>query len=149
MRRDLWRDPRCLIGGSDAGAHLDMINSFAYSTQLLGEGVRRRGLLPLEEAVHYITGLPAQRFGLRDRGQIAIGNAADLVIFAPDEIDCGPIAMRRDLPGGESRLYADAIGVQHVIVNGVPVARDNQPTGRLGGSVLRSARDTQTVPIGK
>jgi hypothetical protein len=69
------------------------------------------------------------------------------VVFDPHTIDCGPIAMRNDLPGGETRLYADAVGVHHVIVNGVPVAHDNAPTGRMGGKVLRSGKDTTTVPL--
>ncbi|MFA5632412.1 MAG: amidohydrolase family protein [Porticoccaceae bacterium] len=148
LRGELWRDRRCLIGGSDAGAHLDMLNSFAFSTQLLGEGVRRRGLLSLEEAVHRITALPAKCFGLRGRGSIAPGMAADLVIFDPETVDCGPIAMRNDLPGGEKRLYADAMGVAQVIVAGEVVANDNRATGRYPGRVLRSGRDTETVPIG-
>ena len=149
IRRELWRDPRCMIGGSDAGAHLDMLNSFAFSTQLLGEGVRQRELLSLEEAVHRITGLPAERFGLTGRGRITVGATADLVIFDPETVDCGPIAMRNDLPGGEARLYADAIGVREVIVGGVTVARDNRPTGRKGGKVLRSGLDTHTVAVGE
>ena len=62
-------------------------------------------------------------------------------------IDCGPITMIDDLPGGESRLYGDAIGIHHVIVNGVPVARGNSPTGRKGGKMLRSGTDTYTVPL--
>jgi N-acyl-D-aspartate/D-glutamate deacylase len=148
IRRELWRDPRCMIGGSDAGAHLDMLNSFAFSTQLLGEGVRRRKLLSLEEAVHRITGLPAERFGLTGRGRIAVGTPADLVIFDPRTIDCGPITMRNDLPAGEARLYADAVGIREIIVSGVTVARDNRPTGMMGGRVLRSGRDTHTVPVG-
>jgi len=148
LRGDLWRDRRCLIGGSDAGAHLDMLNSFAFSTQLLGEGVRRRKLLGLEEAVHRITALPAKCFGLKERGLIAQGMAADIVIFDPEVVDCGPIAMRNDLPGGEKRLYADAIGIAHVIVAGEVVARENHATGRYPGKVLRSGHDTETVPIG-
>jgi N-acyl-D-aspartate/D-glutamate deacylase len=148
IRRELWRDSRCMIGGSDAGAHLDMLNSFAFSTQLLGEGVRQRKLLSLEEAVHRITGLPAERFGLTGRGRIARGAQADLVIFDPEMIDCGPIAMRNDLPAGEARLYADAMGIRAVIVGGVTVVRDNHPTGRMAGRVLRSGRDTHTVPVG-
>jgi N-acyl-D-aspartate/D-glutamate deacylase len=145
IRRDLWRDPRCLIGGSDAGAHLDMLNSFAFSTQLLGEGVRRRGLLPLEEAVHRITGLPAERFGLSARGVLAPGAVADIVVFNPDTVDCGPIAMRHDLPGGEKRLYADSIGIAQVMVGGAVVAQDNRALGVMAGRVLRSGRDTHTV----
>src|SRR5579862_1606684 len=70
---------------------------------------------------------------------------ADLVIFDPDTVDCGKIEMRPDLPGNETRLYARSVGIHHVIVNGVPVARDNEPTGHLSGKVLRSGRDTVTV----
>jgi N-acyl-D-aspartate/D-glutamate deacylase len=137
-----------MIGGSDAGAHLDMLNSFAFSTQLLGEGVRHRKLLSLEEAVHRITALPASRFGLKDRGRIEVGAIADLVVLDPDTVDCGPIALRNDLPENEPRLYADAVGIRHVIVAGIEVAGDNKATGKLAGRVLRSGSDTQTVPIG-
>ena len=93
------------------------------------------------------TGEQAEVFGLKDRGRIAEGAAADLVVFDPGTIDCGPISMRGDLPCGESRLYGDAVGIHHVIVNGVPVAAGNQPTGRRGGRMLRSGRDSYTVPL--
>jgi N-acyl-D-aspartate/D-glutamate deacylase len=124
-----------------------MINTFALTTQLLGEGVRRRGIWPLEEGVRQITSVLADAFGLKDRGRIQQGAAADLVVFDPDTIDCGPIAMREDLPEGESRLYADSIGIHHVIVNGVPVAEGNSPTGRKGGRMLRSGTDSYTVSL--
>jgi N-acyl-D-aspartate/D-glutamate deacylase len=147
IRGKVWQDPRCLVGGSDAGAHLDMLNTFALSTQMLGEGVRERRLLSLEHAVHLLTGAQADAFGLKARGRIEPGAMADLVVFDPDTIAPGPIMMRGDLPGGEPRLYADAVGVRHVIVNGVPVAENNKPTGRKGGRVLRSGRDTYTVAL--
>ncbi len=147
LRGEVWRDEYTLIGASDAGAHLDAINTFAITTQLLGEAVRERGLFTLEEGVMRITSYLADRFGLKDRGRIAPGAIADLVVFDPETIDCGPIAMRHDLPGNETRLYADSVGIHHVVVNGVPVARGNQPTGRLGGRVLRSGRDTETVSL--
>jgi N-acyl-D-aspartate/D-glutamate deacylase len=149
IRGEVWQDEHCLIGASDAGAHLDAINTFAVGTQLLGEGVRGRGILALEEGVRRITSHLADAFGLTGRGRIALGAAADLVIFDPDTIDCGPINMRSDLPGGETRLYAESVGVHHVIVNGVPVAAGNAPTGRTGGRVLRSGMDTHTVPLGQ
>jgi N-acyl-D-aspartate/D-glutamate deacylase len=147
LRGKLWTDPHLLVGASDAGAHLDLINTFAITTQLLGEGVRQRGLVSLEEGVRLLTSAIADVFGLKGKGRIAEGADADLVVFDADTIGCAPVALRDDLPGGESRLYADSIGVEHVIVNGVPVARGNAPTGRMGGRVLRSGRDTYTVPL--
>jgi N-acyl-D-aspartate/D-glutamate deacylase len=147
LRKEVWDDEHTLLGGSDAGAHLDMFNTFALTTQLLGEAVRERGVYSLERGVQRITSEQADAFGLRDRGRIAEGAHGDLVVFDPDTIDCGPIAMRADLPGGESRLYGDSIGIQHVIVNGVPVAQGNDPTGRKGGRMLRSGKDSYTVTV--
>ncbi len=145
LRAELWRDPRTVIGASDAGAHLDMIDSFSLSTALLGEGVRRRGLLSLEEAVRQITDVPARLYGLRDRGRIAPGWRADLVLFDPDRIGPGPLHTRDDLPEGAMRLYAEAEGIEHVLVRGVEVVRGTRATGATPGAVLRSGRDTETV----
>lgn len=145
MRGAAWRDPRAIIGASDAGAHLDMIDTFAFSTQVLSQGVRERNLLGLEEAVHRLTDVPARAFGLRDRGLIANGYWADLVVFDPQTVGCGPLYTRRDLPRGAARLYCDAVGIQHVVVNGREIIRHGRPTGVLAGKVLRSGRDTRTV----
>ena len=145
MRGAAWRDPRAIIGASDAGAHLDMIDTFAFSTQVLSEGVRERNLLGLEEAVHRLTDVPARVFGLRDRGLIANGYWADLVVFDPQTVGCGPLYTRRDLPRGAARLYCDAVGIQHVVVNGREIIRHGRATGVLAGKVLRSGRDTRTV----
>ena len=147
MRAAAWRDPRVLIGGSDAGAHLDMIDTFALSSHLLSEGVRERKILSLEEAVHKLTGLPAAIFGLQHRGVVREGNFADLVVFDHATIAAGPIYSRKDLPGGHARLFSDAIGVEHVIVNGTPIVRSGAFTGALPGRILRSGRDTVTVGI--
>lgn len=146
LRAKVWQDSRCLVGGSDAGAHLDMINTFAFSTQLLG-AARDRNLLSLEEAVRLITSVPAQKFGLKDRGVLKTGAIADLVVFDPDRIACAPIELRNDLPESGLRLYAKAIGVEKVIVGGKIVAEDGEATGELGGTVLRSGRDTETVSL--
>ncbi|MDX1580145.1 MAG: amidohydrolase family protein, partial [Alphaproteobacteria bacterium] len=147
LRAETWCDDRAIIGASDAGAHLDMINTFAFSTQLLGNGVRERKLLPLEEAIRRITAVPAERFGIKDRGRIAPGMIADITVFRPDIIDCGPISMRADLPEGEARLYADAIGVDHVIINGQVVVEGGQSTGTIPGRVLRGGRDTENGKV--
>jgi N-acyl-D-aspartate/D-glutamate deacylase len=147
MRAQAWRDPRVLIGGSDAGAHLDMIDTFAFSSTVLSEGVRERKIMSLEEAVHRMTGLPASIFGIRDRGTLSEGNFADIVIFDPQTVRPGPIYSRKDLPAGGLRLYCDAIGIRDVIVNGVPIIRDAEFTGQTPGQILRSGKDTVSVPV--
>ena len=147
MRGETWSDPRTVIGASDAGAHLDMIDTFGFSTQVLEHGVRERGLLSLEQAIHQLTQVPAGMIGLRDRGVLKPGLRADIVVFDPASIASGPTHTRFDLPGGAGRLYADAIGVHHVVVNGREIVRDGVLTGERPGTVLRSGRDTVTVAL--
>jgi N-acyl-D-aspartate/D-glutamate deacylase len=145
LRAQVWRDPRTVIGGSDAGAHLDMMCGAVYSTALLGEAVRQRGLMSWEEAVQQLTDVPARLYGLRERGRIAEGWHADLVVLDPETVGHGPERTATDLPGGAWRLVADAIGVEHVYANGVAIVRDGQPTGATPGTLLRSGRDTFSV----
>jgi N-acyl-D-aspartate/D-glutamate deacylase len=147
LRGRLWRDDRTLIGASDAGAHLDLIDTFAFSTSLLQQGVREHGVITLEEAVHQITDRPARYFGLIERGRIAVGNHSDLVVFDADTVGRGPSYYRYDVPGDELRIYADAHGVDHVFVNGVQIVKDGEHTGAIPGQVLRSGRDTRTVAL--
>jgi N-acyl-D-aspartate/D-glutamate deacylase len=145
-RARAWHDDRTIIGASDAGAHLDMMCGAIYSTSLLGTGVRERQLIGLEEAVRQLTSVPARLYGLRDRGVLSEGARADIVVFDPTTIAHGPERTRNDLPGGASRLYADADGVEHVLVNGTEIVRRGDLTGALPGQLLRSGRDTTTVP---
>lgn len=147
LRGKLWRDDRTLIGASDAGAHLDMIDTFAFSTTVLQEGVRNHGVVSLEEAVHLISERPARYAGLIDRGTLSVGNHADIVVFDSETVGKGPTYNRFDVPGDQFRVYADAEGVHHVFVNGVQVVRDGAHTGSLPGTVLRSGRDTRTVAM--
>ncbi len=146
LRAKVWRDPRAVVGASDAGAHLDMIDTFAFSTVLLGNA-RQRELVPVEEAVRLLTDVPAKLYGLTDRGRLAEGAIADVVVFDAAKVASGPVHMRHDLPGGAGRLYADAIGIEHVIVNGLEIVRGGKHTGALPGTILHSGRDTQTVDV--
>jgi len=146
-RVQVWRDGRAVVGASDAGAHLDLLASFNYTTILLAEAVRARGLLPLEEAVHLLTDVPARLYGLRERGRAQEGWHADLVVFDPATVASDEIAMRVDLPGGAARLYAESTGIDHVLVNGTPIVRDGALTTARGGTLLRSGRDTETPAL--
>jgi N-acyl-D-aspartate/D-glutamate deacylase len=147
-RASVWRDPRTVIGGSDAGAHLDMMCGAIYSTALLGAGVRQRELLSWEEAIHLLTDVPARLYGLKHRGRVAEGWWADLVVFDPTTIGHGPDRTRRDMPGGTSRIYAEGTGVEHVLVNGSEIVRHGAFTGTVPGRLLRAGRDTETVTAG-
>ncbi len=147
LRGKLWQDDRTVIGASDAGAHLDMIDTFAQTTQVLGNGVRKHQLLSLEQAVHQLTQVPAKLYGLKERGVLREGWYADVVVFDADTVDVGETYTRFDLPAGSGRLYAEAEGIEHVFVNGVEIVRGQQHTGAMPGIVLRSGRDTETVLI--
>jgi N-acyl-D-aspartate/D-glutamate deacylase len=145
LRAEVWRSPHAVIGGSDAGAHLDMMCGAIYTTSLLGRGVREHQVVTLEEAVRLVTDVPARFYGLAERGRITPGWHADLVLFDPDTVDHGPERTRYDLPAGAPRLVAEARGIASVLVGGVEVCRDGVATGAMPGTVLRSGRDTQTV----
>jgi N-acyl-D-aspartate/D-glutamate deacylase len=147
-RAKIWQDPRVVLGASDAGAHLDMLAMFLYTTDLLSQSVRERQLIGIEDAVHLMTDVPARLYGLRQRGRVETGWFADLVLFDPDSIGHGPVHTRSDLPGGAPRLYATAHGIASVFVNGVEVLNDGVHTGALPGTLMRSGRDTDTVEVG-
>ena len=147
VRGELWKDDRTLIGASDAGAHLDMIDTFAFSTQVLGNGVRKYGVIDLEQAVHQMTQVPAEAFGLKQRGLLQPGYHADIVVMDPDTVGSGPVYMKTDLPCDEPRVYADAFGIEHVFVNGIQTIKDGAHTAELPGKVLRSGEDTQTPAL--
>jgi N-acyl-D-aspartate/D-glutamate deacylase len=146
-RVDVWKDPRVMLGGSDAGAHLDLMCHANYPTVVLGEVVRQRGLLSLEEAVEMMTDRPARHYGLTDRGRVAPGWLADLVVFDPREVGSRPTELLRDLPGGGERLCAASRGIAHVFVGGREVITEGADTGERPGRVLRSGHDTETVTL--
>ena len=134
----ILRDRRTLLALSDAGAHTAQICDASYALRLLGKWVRELGALRLGEAVHALSAQPAEVLGLRERGRIASGMAADLVAFDPDTVGDGPLRQVSDLPAGATRMTRDAIGVHHVWVNGTRIRRDQVDLDARGGRVLRA-----------
>jgi N-acyl-D-aspartate/D-glutamate deacylase len=147
LQREVWRTGHALIGGSDAGAHLDLIHTFNLQTWFLDQAVRQAQVIELEEAIHYFTGAPASLYGLRDRGQLREGSWADVVIFDEHTVGSGPVHTRFDLPGGAGRLYAEATGISHVLVNGAEVVDGTQVVDSRPGRLLKSGRDTTTPSL--
>jgi N-acyl-D-aspartate/D-glutamate deacylase len=144
-RVEVWRDERAIVGASDAGAHLDMIDSFAFSTTLIARAVRDESLMELEEAVFHLTDRPARLYGLRDRGRLEVGYHADVVVLDPETVGPGPVYTKFDMPAGAGRVYGEAIGIHHVLVNGVPAVHEGEILSTRPGTLLRSGRDTDTV----
>jgi N-acyl-D-aspartate/D-glutamate deacylase len=128
---EMLRHPASLVSLSDAGAHLTFFNDAGFGLHLLGHWVRERGAMTLPEAVRKLTSAPAQLFGIRARGVLKPGYAADLMLFDPKAVGRGPKQRVFDLPGGHPRLTTPALGVHGVWVNGV---RD---LSQLPGKVLR------------
>jgi N-acyl-D-aspartate/D-glutamate deacylase len=148
LRRQAWQHPAVMLGGSDAGAHLDRMQGANYPTRFLADCLRGRRLTSLEDAVRMMTSVPAALFGLRDRGVVREGARADLVLFDPETIDSEMLSMVEDLPGDNGRLYAGSKGVRSVFVSGVEIVHDGAATGELPGSIIRSGVDTDTVAVG-
>ena len=146
-RVEAWQDSRTVVGASDAGAHLDMIDTFSFTTQMLGGAVAQRGLISVEEAVHHLTEVPARLLGLTGRGALRAGYRADVVVFDAATVGCSETYTRHDLPRDAGRLYADAQGIEHVFVNGTEIVRGGAFTGQFPGAILRSGSDTYTVSI--
>ncbi|MEZ4330549.1 MAG: amidohydrolase family protein [Myxococcota bacterium] len=125
----LLQQDQMALGLSDAGAHVGMLCDAPLPTDLLGNWVRDRGVIPLEKAVHKLTGEPAGIFRFEDRGVLRPGAFADVCVFEPDRVGPGKIRRVRDFPAGADRLTADTpTGIRHVLVNGTPIQRDGQPS---------------------
>jgi N-acyl-D-aspartate/D-glutamate deacylase len=130
----MLRDPYASIALSDAGAHLTFFCDAGFGLYLMGHWSRGLGVLPLEEAVWQLTGRPAEIFGIPERGRLAPGYAADLLLFDPATVGRGAKQRVHDLPGGAPRLTTPAVGVRGVWVNGAKVADE---TGALAGAGRR------------
>ncbi|HEX2542520.1 MAG TPA: amidohydrolase family protein [Caldimonas sp.] len=137
--------PHSIVSLSDAGAHLTFFNDAGFGLHLLGHWSRDLGAMSLAEAVRRLTSHPADVLGLRERGRIREGLAADLLLFDPATVGRGPKRRVHDLPAGAARLTTDAVGVHGVWVNGVQVADAAgliAPTPLPGALLTEFARST-------
>jgi len=139
----LLHQPSLRLGLSDAGAHVNQLCDSRYPTHLLGYWVRERKSLTLERAIQMMTSLEAEAYGIENRGALVPGMAADIVVFDPETVAPAKPRLVHDLPNGAPRKVADAIGIDHVIVNGVPVRSHGQDNlgdaDPLPGRILRPA----------
>lgn len=137
--------PRAIIGISDGGAHINQECGADFVTHFLGHWVREVGLVPLEEAVHRLTAVPAGLLGLKDRGVLRPGAAADITIFDPATIRPEERSLLSDLPGGGARLTQKAVGVRATLVNGEVLTLDGQHAGPFPGRMLDSRAVAQAA----
>ena len=136
---EILRNRDMLLGLGDGGAHLDMLCDSGYPTYVLGTWVREHGALTLEEGVRRMTSDPADFFGIRDRGRLAPGLAADVTLFDPHTVgSAGRPERRYDLPGGAKRMVMRSQGIEYTIVNGAVTWERGRLTGAHAGAVLRS-----------
>jgi N-acyl-D-aspartate/D-glutamate deacylase len=125
-----------MIGLSDAGAHVDQLCDAGMPTHLLAEWVRKRGLMTLEEGVRRLTSDPADFFGFVNKGRVAPGYDADLVLFNPEELELLPQEWVQDLPCGRQRIVERAEGYACTIVGGEVSFEKDQHQGPYAGRVL-------------
>ncbi len=141
---DLIRDPHTVVTLSDAGAHASQLCDACYATHLLSHWVRDKGALSLEAAVHALTQRPAELMGIGDRGLLAEGRPADVLVFNPATVGAGPLRRVHDFPGGADRLISDDLGMEAVLVNGQVLRRRGEdqldPKGELPGKLLRGGQ---------
>jgi N-acyl-D-amino-acid deacylase len=131
--------PNAVIGLGDGGAHVQFHGGYGYITKLLGEWVREKQVMSLEQAVRRLTFDSASTFGLYDRGLLRPGMAADIAIFDPATVKCGKEEVVHDFPAGGWRIKETSEGVTHTIVNGQVLLEDKKHTGALPGRVLRNS----------
>jgi N-acyl-D-aspartate/D-glutamate deacylase len=135
----LLRHPAAVVALSDAGAHVDTLADQGFTSTLLGHWVREKKVLSLEEGVRLLTTVPADLYGLAERGRLRVGDPADIVLFDADRIGLQRTELVRDLPAGAARLLQRPLGVEHVIVNGEPLVDSGRQTSARSGRLLRSA----------
>jgi N-acyl-D-amino-acid deacylase len=134
---EIMRHPRSVVTFSDSGAHVSQIMDSSLQTHFLSYWVREKEEFTLEQAMRMLTFVPASQWGLRGRGLLREGYAADVIVFDPERITPELPKLEYDLPAGARRLKQKASGLLATVVNGQVVLRNNEHTGALPGQLLR------------
>jgi N-acyl-D-aspartate/D-glutamate deacylase len=139
---EMMAHPDTLFGLGDGGAHVGIISDASFPTYALSHWGRDRahGRLPVGQLVEELTSRTARAVGLWDRGEVAVGLRADLNVIDFERLSCERPVMAYDLPSGGKRLLQKARGYAATIVDGVVIAREDQPTGALPGRLVRGPR---------
>ncbi len=133
---EILNHPAILIGASDAGAHVSQFCGAGDTSDLFDRFVRQFGTFTLERAVHRVTAEVADAWGIKNRGRIAVGAAADLVLFDRDTISRGDEVFVNDFPGGGNRYIRHARGIDKVMVNGEIVVDAGNYTAARAGQIV-------------
>jgi N-acyl-D-aspartate/D-glutamate deacylase len=134
---EMMRHKRSVVTFSDSGAHVSQIMDSSLQSHVLSYWVREKEAFTLEEAMRLLTLVPASYWGLKNRGMLREGWAADVIVFDPEKIAPMMPVLDHDLPAGARRLKQKASGLMATVVNGEVVLRNNEHTGALPGQLLR------------
>ena len=141
--KDLLEHPHGVLGLSDAGAHLSFLCDAGFGLHMLGHWARDRADLTLEQAVQAVTSRLADIYRIKERGRLAIGACADLLLFDPETVGRGERVRTWDLPAGADRVDTPPIGVDGVWINGHRVVNEDgiMKNGARPGRLLRDFAD--------
>ena len=144
--REAILDEYTLDTFTDGGAHQTLMPSGSELTGFLAGAVRDRGWLSLEDAHWRLSAFPAGLASFSDRGTLAEGQAADVIVYDLERLRPLPSTIERDRPGGQWRRVAKAEGYRHILVNGEVVIEDDKETGCNAGQLLRSGTAKDVTP---
>jgi N-acyl-D-aspartate/D-glutamate deacylase len=139
---ELLRQPESLIALSDAGAHVSILCDAGYATHFLGHWVRERRLFSWEEAVRRLTSMPAEIYGIPDRGRLLSGTVADVTCFDPTRVAMLPPERVDDFPAGATRTIVRAAGIERVFIAGEELIEGGEWTGAHPGKLLGRGIET-------
>lgn len=136
MVGELLANPRVHLGASDGGAHILSFSTYGDTGYLFSQFVRHCKALTIEQAVKKITLDTANIWGMKNRGVLKEGYAADVTIFDAEQIDRGDEYYTDDVPGDGHRYVRDAIGVHTVVIGGAVAYQDGEYTDSARGSIV-------------